>query len=153
MKWKSSVCNQVKKAEHKQEVTVPDSLKTEFTGYNDLTTEATIIGLIHNNQLVDTVNPGKECWVITQKSPFYVEKGGQISDQGWIEIGGNRVAIQGLAFFNHTIGANIKAPVSLKAGLKVSQVVNKEIRLNTMKNHTATHLLQAALIQSTGKTG
>jgi alanyl-tRNA synthetase len=134
-----------------QQVTVPTSLATTFTGYQELTTTSPIIGLIHDNELVNQVPAGQTCWVITQRSPFYVEKGGQISDQGWIEVGGKKTSIENLRFFDAAIGAQITAPVALKVGMDALQVIDQERRLNTMKNHTATHLLQAALIEVLGK--
>jgi len=140
-----------KKTEQTNKVTVPESMTTTFTGYDELQTSSPIIGLIHDNAMVNSVSAGNECWVITQKTPFYVEKGGQISDQGTIEVDGKVAHLEELSFFNGAIGAKITAPQPLKVGMSVTEKVDKETRLNTMKNHTATHLLQSALIEVLGK--
>jgi alanyl-tRNA synthetase len=139
-----------KKQHHELGVTFPETISTIFTGYEEHLTIAPIVALIYETQLVDHVTKGQECWVITERSPFYVECGGQISDQGWIMVDGKKIQVHGLAKFNNAIGAKIIAPHELTPGQTIEQCVDSQIRFNTMKNHTATHLLQAALINLLG---
>lgn len=141
----------------KEEVTIelPSSITTEFVGYPEqenfsLTVTSPIIALIHNNNVVDKVKAGQECWVITKQSPFFVECGGQVDDNGWIEVNGKRVEISALKNINGAIAVHITAPVDLKTGLEVTSIVDRDVRDNIMKNHTATHLLQAALVNQLG---
>lgn len=128
------------------------SIKTEFVGYTKTEVDAPIIGLIVDNKQVDSVKAGEFCGVIAQLSPFYVESGGQINDEGTITIDGKSSALAGLKKIGSTIVAFIQAPADMHVGQMISQQVSVEKRTNTMKNHTATHLLQAALLKVIGKT-
>jgi alanyl-tRNA synthetase len=127
-----------------------DSLVTRFIGYDHLKANTSIIGLIHDNALVNSISKGQQCWVVTDESPFYVEKGGQVSDQGVIIIEEHAAVVKGLKRIENAICALIEAPVNLKVGSPISALVDRQLRFNTMYNHTATHLLQAALIKVLG---
>ena len=142
-----------KKVVHEEkEITLPVSVKTTFTGYQELDTVSPITAIIHENKLVNSVGARKKCWIITQTSPFYVECGGQVSDQGKVIFGNEySVSIDGLKKIDGAIAIELETPIAISVGDSVKQVVNKEVRLDTMKNHTATHLLQAALIELLGK--
>lgn len=128
-----------------------NQIATEFTGYDEHVSETTINGIIVDDKFVDKVTAGTECYIITEKSPFYVECGGQVSDQGYIQIGDKKTRLIALKKINNAIAALIQAPVDLQVNLKVTLVVDSPARIDTMKNHTATHLLQAALIAILGK--
>lgn len=135
-----------------EHIGLDDSVTSEFTGYHELETPSEIIALITNNQLVNAVKAGQDCWVITKKSPFFIVGGGQVPDNGWIEKNGSSAPLTTVRYINNGIAAHITAPINLSVGDTVTSRVNKELRTNAMKNHTATHLLQAALIQLFGKT-
>lgn len=124
---------------------------TEFIGYDSLTATSPITGIIQNNTYVDSCAAQEECWVTTKESPFFVECGGQISDKGTITIAGITTPVLELKKIDKVIAAKISAPVALKKDLEVTLSVDEASRLATMKNHTATHLLQAALIELLGK--
>lgn len=128
----------------------PD-IETEFTGYQELETPSTIIALVHNFASVDTVPAGSDVYVITGRSPFFIVGGGQVPDNGWITIEGTKVPIKSVRFIKKGIAAQIEAPCTLHVGDAVVSTVHAEKRVNAMKNHTATHLLQAALMQLFGK--
>lgn len=130
---------------------IPQELKTTFKGYDTLVTNSSIIGLIVNNALVDKVPAGTHCWVISDQSPFYVEKGGQVSDEGSVVIDDTRMHVKALKRIDNAIALEIVAEQPLHVGQAIEQIVNRTNRLNIMKNHTATHLLQAALIAQLGK--
>lgn len=134
-----------KKVAVKQEIIVPDELQTEFTGYTELVTPARIIGLIFNNQLVAEVPEGEICWVITEKSPLYVECGGQINDTALMMVGHRQAEITDIKKINKSIVFECVAPAQLLIDQQITISVNQQVRTLTMKNHTATHLLQAAL--------
>jgi len=127
------------------------SITTEFTGYDEHVSETTINAIMVNNDFVDKVSAGTECYIITEQSPFYVECGGQISDQGYIKVGDKQSKLIVLKKVNDTIAALVQAPTDLSVGTKLTLIVDSPTRINTMKNHTATHLLQAALIEVLGK--
>lgn len=128
-----------------------ENIYTHFTGYDEHLTNSTIIALIKDNQSVDKISSGDTCYVITEHSPFYVECGGQVSDQGYITVNGKKANLEGLKKFGKAIGTYIQAPDDLQVGKKITLVVDSPSRINTMKNHTATHLLQAALMEILGK--
>lgn len=125
-------------------------LSTEFTGYTDHATESKITALIHDKQSVEAVKQGDACWVVVEKSPFFIVGGGQVPDKGWMQFGDKKVEHAEVRYINKAIAVKIIAPVALKVGDTVTSIVHKERRINAMKNHTATHLLQAALIELFG---
>lgn len=131
---------------------IDESIKTEFVGYQQLQTLSKITALYVNSTPVDTVPAGETCLIITDTSPFFVECGGQISDQAFVIVGTAQAPVLRLQKVGNAIAAEIKTPIELQKGDEVTLVVDKEHRINTMKNHTATHLLQAALIGLLGKT-
>lgn len=128
-----------------------DKISTEFTGYQELQTPSTIVALVQNTERVDTIPAGATCWVLTKKSPFFIVGGGQVPDQGWLSIEDHTIAIEQVRYINGRIAAQITTPIALKVGMKVISSVDPVWRTNAMKNHTATHLLQAALIELFGK--
>lgn len=134
-----------------QEVELPENIRTQFVGYEKTETTSKLIGILEDDELVDSVKAGANCWIITETSPFFVTTGGQVDDTGTVEINGKTADILGLKKISGAIAVQIKTPANIKVGDSVISVVNKEIRINTMKNHTATHLLQAALIELLGK--
>jgi alanyl-tRNA synthetase len=127
------------------------NVQSEFTGYHELQTDSEIIALVHNDTVVDHVSAGQTCYVITRKSPFFIVGGGQVPDQGWIDFNGTKAPLVSVRYINNVTGAQIVAPKDIKVGDKVTSIVDKTWRTNAMKNHTATHLLQSALITLFGK--
>lgn len=131
---------------------INEDLLTRFTGYQEHITNTKVIAILVENKEVNEVAPGINCAIITQESPFYVECGGQISDEGIVVINNQETKLLSLSKINNTIAAVINAPIKIKVGDEVTLKVDAPSRINTMKNHTATHLLQAALINIIGKT-
>ncbi len=123
---------------------------TEFTGYKELETESTVAALIVDGNIVNVIEPGQTGYIITYKSPFFIVGGGQVPDQGWIKIKGTEVPLQEVRFIGQAIAAQIKSAVKIFVGDNIISVVDRQWRTNAMKNHTATHLLQAALIEIFG---
>ncbi|HSW76046.1 MAG TPA: DHHA1 domain-containing protein, partial [Candidatus Saccharimonadales bacterium] len=88
---------------------------------------------------------GQQCWFAAEKSPFYVACGGQVNDQGTVTVGSKQTPILDLKKMGDAILVKIVAPEKMTLGDTVTMTVDQHSRLHTMKNHTATHLLQAAL--------
>jgi alanyl-tRNA synthetase len=137
-------------------VSRPQLLNSEFVGYSRTRVEAcAVVAIIHNGQGAQQLKPGDEGEIILDHTPFYAESGGQVGDQGTLysddhntvvaEVKGCYYPIQGVRA--HQVIA--KQPIRI--GDKVDAVVNAEIRESTMRNHTATHLLQAGLREVLGK--
>ncbi len=127
------------------------SLKTVFTGYESLYEKSKITALVCDNRIVDTVKAGQTCSFVVEKSPFYVACGGQVDDQGTITFAAQQTALIGLQKVDNVTLISCIAPIDIAIGDVVELQVNEYARLHTMKNHTATHLLQAALQTILGK--
>ena len=121
---------------------------TTFEGYTGLASEeSTIVGLLVDQQTVEEVSAGSKAEMILDRTPFYAEAGGQVGDQGIILSGADTVArvvdvyapVRGLSVHK------IDTAVPLKVGQKVRARVEDQLRYATMRNHTATHLMHAAL--------
>ena len=122
--------------------------RTRFVGYEHLETHARVIGLLVDQKLVDRIDPGMHAEMVLDETPFYAETGGQVGDQGamYSETGQKLAdvettypAIPGLSV--HRVVAH--APIA--TGDELWARVNDPVRHATMRNHTATHLLHAAL--------
>jgi alanyl-tRNA synthetase len=124
---------------------------TQFTGYDELETLSKVSALIVDNQLVTTASANQDCWVIVEKSPFFIVGGGQVPDQGYLLFEDIKIRINYVCYIGNAIGVQIHTPINLKVGMVTTSVVDKPRRINAMKNHTATHLLQAALMKACGK--
>ena len=126
--------------------------QTEFTGYEQLDDQVHIIGLYKKGQPVDSLEDGDEGVVILDKTPFYAESGGQIGDCGKIEADGAVFEVtdtqkQGGNLFLHK-GKLITG--TLTNGQLCDARVSAAERKATELNHSATHLLHAALRQVLG---
>jgi alanyl-tRNA synthetase len=123
---------------------------TQFHGYEQISLDAKILALYKGSEAVDTLVAGEEGIVVLDKTPFYAEGGGQVGDRGEIAIAGGVDALFDVldtqkiqaAVFGHK-GRLAKG--SLKVGARVSATVDLHLRLATARNHSATHLLHAAL--------
>ncbi len=132
-------------------IELPKSVQTKFTGYEELETPSKVNALIEDGKSVDSIKAGTPCFVMSKKAPFFIVGGGQVPDQGWLQLGDTKVPITQARHINGRIAVQIKAPVDIAVGDSVTSIVDTEWRTNAMKNHTATHLLQAALITLFGK--
>lgn len=128
-----------------------ESIISEFTGYTELKTASAITALIKDNQPTTAVKKGDDVWVITKRSPFFIVGGGQVPDNGWIAYNGIKAPLSMVRYIGEAIAARIVAPADMQVGDTVTSIVNEDLRVKAMKNHTATHLLQSALIALFGK--
>ncbi|WP_122668824.1 alanine--tRNA ligase [Pseudomonas viridiflava] len=119
---------------------------TLFTGYSATTGSANVVALYKDGQSVAQLSEGEEGVVILDTTPFYAESGGQIGDSGFLRAGEVRFDVRdttktGGAFLHH----GVVASGSLTVGTQVETEVSAEVRQATALNHSATHLLHAAL--------
>ncbi|MCF4994442.1 alanine--tRNA ligase [Pseudomonas syringae] len=119
---------------------------TEFTGYKATSGSAKVVALYKDGQSVDILSEGQEGVVVLSSTPFYAESGGQIGDCGFIQAGDSRFDVRdttktGGAFLHH----GVLASGSLTIGAPVETHVEADVRHATALNHSATHLLHAAL--------
>ncbi|SEJ42315.1 alanine--tRNA ligase [Pseudomonas sp. NFR16] len=124
---------------------------TEFTGYSATAGDAKVVALYKEGVAVEQLSEGEDGVVILDRTPFYAESGGQIGDSGYLMSGDVRFDVSdttktGGAFLHH----GVQVSGSLKVGATVSTQVAAEVRQATSLNHSATHLLHAALRQVLG---
>jgi alanyl-tRNA synthetase len=151
--------------------------KSEFEGYRQTRSEGCeILAIIKDGQGARELRAGEEGEVILDHTPFYAEAGGQVGDRGWFysddhntvvaEVTGCYYPVQGVRAHRVVVKSRgsvgeSKSPLlaqnarekwgTLRVGDKVDAVVDTEVRLATMRNHTATHLLHAGLREVLGK--
>ncbi len=130
-----------------EDVSVDVDSPTEFVGYDNLSTSATVLALNVDGQAVDFVSAGQEVIVVLDATVFYAEGGGQCGDEGVISSESAKLMVSDCrklpngAFLHLT---KVESG-SLKLGDKVRTQVNAEARYAAAANHSATHLLHAAL--------
>ncbi|WP_159881217.1 alanine--tRNA ligase [Paenibacillus puerhi] len=123
------------------------TVKTEFVGHTELVTTANVIAIVHEQQFVDLVGIGEICQVILDRTPFYAESGGQVSDHGCMTAGDLVLRVEDVSkapHGQHVHTVRVEAGV-LRKGETVQAVVTQDVREDIIKNHTATHLLHKAL--------
>ncbi len=126
-------------------VVVKDAAKTEFTGYDELETEVAI------TRYRKVKMKDKEFYqLVFDKTPFYAESGGQVGDTGLISSNGDFLSILDTKKENELI-LHFTEKLPAHPEKKFKAVVNKEKRLTTVYNHSATHLLHEALRTVLGK--
>lgn len=126
---------------------------TEFTGYTELQTEATVLLLVIGGQPVGAAAPGQTVAVVLDRSPFYVQSGGQVSDTGELQSGDTLLTVDELEKLPSGVilHKGTLADGALHEGDAVMAAVDQRRRADTRRNHTATHLLHRALRQRLGE--
>jgi alanyl-tRNA synthetase len=129
-----------------------DGLATRFTGYDALTGRAEVLAILLDGQPVASAPAGAQVEIVTAATPFYGESGGQTGDQGSLTtddaqatVSDTRKPLPELTVHVAEITAG-----TLRVGDTAILTVDGERRRATARNHTATHLLQAALIEVLG---
>ncbi len=121
--------------------------KSEFVGYTDWGIEATVQAIIQDGQFVDRVDEGAACQVILDHTPFYAESGGQVSDKGRMTNAQLQAVVEDVVKAPH--GQHVHAVKittgTLQQGDRIQALVDRSMREDIVKNHTATHLLHKAL--------
>ena len=124
---------------------------TEFLGYTTLESEAVVLAFVKDGKLVNESVEG--AWLLCNQTPFYAESGGQDGDIGTITIDGGFIDIEDCqkmvgAIHAHKLGSS---SLTLKIGDVIKLNVDGKSRLKTAANHSATHLLHAALRKILGE--
>ncbi|TDT61991.1 alanine--tRNA ligase [Fonticella tunisiensis] len=126
---------------------LPAEISTEFKGYDSLEAVGKVLVIVKDEEIVDNVNDGKEVSIILDTTSFYAEMGGQVGDTGIIE--GEGVKIEVTDCRKSANGKVLHIGKILEGTLNVGDVVKTKVdkarRMNIARNHTATHLLHAAL--------
>ncbi|HEZ4270595.1 TPA: alanine--tRNA ligase [Neisseria meningitidis] len=124
-----------------------DGQDTEFKGYSERQTEATVLALYKDGEQVNELNEGDEGAIVIDFTPFYAESGGQVGDVGYIFVGENRFEVRDTQKIKAAVFGQFGVQTSgrLKVGDSVTAKVDDEIRNANMRNHSATHLMHKAL--------
>ncbi len=128
--------------------------KTEFIGYDVMESDSKVLAVLVNGEEAEVAHEGTACELLLDKTPFYAESGGQVGDTGEIrsedgmktEVSDTVKPLEGLIL--HL--AKVKKG-AVRSGDRVVCSVDREKRLATMRNHTATHLLHSALRNIVGE--
>lgn len=125
---------------------------TTFTGYQSLSDNAKIIALLRDGQPCERAAEGDDVLVVLDRTPFYAESGGQAGDCGVIRAEGLRIEVRDTQKAgDHFVHIGVVATGAVVAGQAVDAEVDASIRQSTALNHSATHLLHAALRKVLGE--
>ncbi|EFQ2312796.1 alanine--tRNA ligase [Escherichia coli] len=124
---------------------------SEFKGYDHLELNGKVTALFVDGKAVDAINAGQEAVVVLDQTPFYAESGGQVGDKGELKGANFSFAVEDTQKYGQSIGHIGKlAAGSLKVGDAVQADVDEARRARIRLNHSATHLMHAALRQVLG---
>ncbi len=126
--------------------------ETDFRAWQELTSEARVVGLVIDGERVEEIEPGQRGLVVLDRTPFYAESGGQIADEGIITADGVHLKVMDVqrpvkGLIAHTVEV-VHGP--LRAGAPVLAEVDPEWRLSACQAHSGTHVVHAALRQVLG---
>lgn len=118
------------------EVKPRTSVEPQFAGYDALEIETQVLGIHRGDQLT---------YVVLDRTPFYTEAGGQVSDTGWLNGAEVRYEVAGMMKDESNSIHVVEGQAGFEPGQEVRAIVDRRRRNAIMRNHTATHLLHAAL--------
>ena len=129
-----------------------DAYKTTFVGYTELEKQTKLLAIVKNGEVSELCEEGDDVSVVLEETPFYAEMGGQVADNGLLT--GPECSLRVLdvkktpkGYYVHTC---VLESGIVKVGDHLNAQVDKEYRMSVCRNHTATHLLQAALREVLG---
>ncbi|MGB1868676.1 MAG: alanine--tRNA ligase [Porticoccaceae bacterium] len=124
---------------------------TQFCGYETLENNATILGLYTAGESVDSASEDAEVVVVLDNTAFYAESGGQVGDTGYLQADSGKIEIVDCRKSgDHHLHIGLVLSGEIKAGQQVTVLVDSSVRQGTALNHSATHLMHAALQQVLG---
>ncbi|MFH0823834.1 MAG: alanine--tRNA ligase [Pseudomonadota bacterium] len=127
-------------------------IRSDFTGYETLSDFGVVTAIIRDGKEVETALAGEKVDLVTDRTPFYGESGGQVGDHGTMRSNGCELTVEDATkpLADLTIHRCFVKIGSLSVGARVEMTVHTEIRSSIAANHTATHILQWALRQVLG---
>ncbi len=130
-----------------------EGIESDFIGYSDNTTEASILAILKNGKRVNSAKAGDEISLITNMTPFYGESGGQVGDIGVGILEGVELEITDTKkpLADLTVHECKMMKGEICEGMKITLAIDVEARGAIRKNHTTTHLLHCALRQVLGE--
>ena len=127
-------------------------VRTEFVGYRRLRASAEVVALLRDGVGVDAAEPGEAVEVVLDRTPFYAEAGGQVGDTGWLRSSSARFQVLDTQrpAGQVVVHRGVVREGTLRVGDRVRAEVDAARRRETMRHHTATHLLHKALREVLG---
>lgn len=119
--------------------------KTAFTGYDDVVGQAKVVELFKDGKPVEQLQADENGIVVLSETPFYAESGGQIGDKGVLVANGPAFEVTDTQYIGKAIAHHGVAKAAVKLNDSVKAEIDSERRENIKRNHSATHLLHAAL--------
>jgi len=131
---------------------VADLPATEFTGYENLEGQAKVVALICEGKSVESLEPGQTGQVVLEATPFYAESGGQVGDTGELAGANSHFKVMDSQKLGHSVShIGELSGGAIKLGETLTATVDAQRRQAIVLNHSATHLLHAALRQVLGE--
>jgi len=125
---------------------------TRFMGYDSLVESGTVTALLRDGEQVDALSAGDEAAIVLDATPFYAESGGQAGDTGFLLAAGVRFEVRDTTKgSNHHLHHGVVLEGEISTGQQLQAEVDASVRTATALNHSATHLLHAALRQVLGE--
>jgi len=124
---------------------------TEFTGYTDVEGQANVVELIADNAFVDSLSDGQEGVVVLDSTPFYAESGGQAGDKGVLRVANGEFIVSDTQKMGNAFAHKGVVKGSVSKGDTATAAIDAANREAIKKNHSATHLLHAALREILGE--
>ena len=125
---------------------------SQFCGYERDEQLATVTALFRDGQPVNEIGAGEEAVIVLDETPFYAESGGQVGDKGVLKVAGSEFIVNDVQKYGQAIGHQGKLVAgTLKLNDRVDAVIDSARRNRIRLNHSATHLLHAALRQTLGE--
>jgi len=128
------------------------NLGNKFVGYDNTSCNSKILALVKQGRSVRKASAGWRGELVAGETPFYAESGGQVDDKGWVEGPSGRAEVTDTFHRGDLIIHNIEVKHGdLESGDSIKLEVSDDLRKNTARNHTATHLLHASLRRILGE--
>ena len=128
-----------------ESINVDEFKQTDFVGYENFEINANIIGLFDNKEKVNFIKKGHKGIIVSDKTSFYAEGGGQVADTGFIITDDAKARVYNVQKKKDVILHYVEVEEGKLESCNALFKVNKERRLDITRNHTATHLLDQAL--------
>ncbi|MFD2633275.1 alanine--tRNA ligase [Idiomarina piscisalsi] len=119
--------------------------KTAFTGYEQVNGDAKVVELFKEGKAVERLEAGESGIIVLSETPFYAESGGQTGDTGKLVANSGVFEVTDTQYIGKAIGHHGKASATIQLNDSVKAEIDAERRENIKRNHSATHLVHAAL--------
>jgi alanyl-tRNA synthetase len=126
--------------------------ETEFTGYESTSGAGAVTAIVREGEMADAISEGEEGVIVLDRTPFYGESGGQVGDTGYLDTDGARFEVRDTTkSSDQHLHHGVVLSGEIRVGMTLDATVDATVRQATALNHSATHLLHAALRRVLGE--